>query len=280
MGRLLFGMLPFVFFRIWMRLAITIGAMVLCSVLMQVTETGPYGIGLYSSGLDRVVFLILMAAMSMAIAVAVTAPFSVPNDLLVPWAIHRETGTPPERSPEQQTAYNRIRSASDDMPRGGRWALGVRIVYTEKEQIVWAPTQVIYGALANIGFMLMVAKIFGGYHMHPWELLTSGYVRPVWLIGGAAGLVGGSIGRNYKEALIMGAGSCGFAMAAAVLVAELVFPLKKWAMDKVLYALCWALILGRLFLPRLRRFGKMFHFGLVGILVPALVAVGICFLWK
>jgi hypothetical protein len=191
MGRLLFGMLPFVFFRIWQRLGITIGAMVLCSVIMQATETAPYGIGLYSSDLDRVVFLILMAAMSTAIAVAFTAPFSVPNDLLVPWAIQCETGTAPERAPEQQTAYNRIRSASEDMPRGGRWALGVRLVYTENEQIVWAPTQVLYGALANIIFMLMVAKILGGYHMHPWELLTSTATRPVWLIGGAAGLVGG-----------------------------------------------------------------------------------------
>jgi len=280
MGRLLFGMLPFVFFRIWMRLAITIGAMALCAALMRFTETGPYGIGLYSGGLDKVVFLILMAAMSTAITVAVAAPFSLPNNLLVPWAIHRETGTPPERPPEQQTGYDRIRSASADMPRGGRWALGVRIVYTEKEQIVWAPTQVIYGALANIVFMLMAARILGGYEMPAWELLTATATRPIWLIGGAAGLVGGSIGRNYKEALIMGAISCGFAMAAAVLAAELVFPLKKWAMDKVLYALCWALILGRLFLPRLRRFGRMAHFGLVGILAPALVAGGMCFLWN
>jgi hypothetical protein len=275
MGRVLFGMLPFVFFRIWLRLVIAIGALVLGAIIMRSTGIGPYGVSLFSSGLGQVVYLILMAAMSVAIAVTVTAPFSVPNDLLIPWVIHRETGTPPERTPEQQTALERIRSGSKQMPKGGSWALGVRIVYTTKEQIVWTPTQVIYGALANLGFMLMVARILGGYEMSSWELLTEMYTRPIWLIGGAAGLVGGSIGRNYKEALIMGAGICGFALAAAVFMADLVHPWLMHVMPKVLYGLCLALILGRLFLPRLRRFGRLAHFALVGVVVPALVVGGI-----
>jgi hypothetical protein len=273
MGRVLFGMLPFVFFRTWRRLGITVGAMVVCASILRAAE-----IGVYSSGPGKVVYLILMAAMSTAIAVAVAAPFSVPNDLLVPWVMHRETGTPPEREPEQETAYSRVRSASQDMPKGGRWAVGVRIVYTEKEQIVWAPTQVIYGALANFGFMLMVARILGGYEMHSWELLTETYTRPIWLIGGAAGLVGGSIGRNYKEALIMGVSACGFAMAAGELMADLV-DTKKWVMPSVLYPLCWTLILGRLFLPRLRRFGVTAHFCLVAIAVPAIVTGALYFVW-
>jgi hypothetical protein len=280
MGRLLFGMLPFVFFRIWMRLAITIGALVFCAIIIRSTDIGPYGEGLYSGAFSELVYLILMVAMSVAITVTVTAPFSVSNDLLVPWLIHRETGTPPERAPEQQTRLNQLRSGSKDLGKGASWALGVRMVYTEKEQIVWAPTQVIYGALANIGFMLMVTKIIGGYEVDSWELLTEAYTRPIWLIGGAAGLVGGSIGRNYKEALIMGSGCCGFALAAAVLMADLVHPWMKWAITKTLYALCWALILGRLFLPRLRRFGRTAHFALVGIVVPALVAGGIFYLAK
>ena len=280
MGRLLFGMLPFVFFRIWLRLAITIGALVLGATIMRSTGINPYTIELFSTSLGQPVYLILMAAMSTAIAVAVTAPFSVTNDLLVPWVLHRETGTPPERTPEQQTAMDKIRSGSKDLPKGASWALGVRIVYTEKEQIVWTPTQVIYGALANIGFMLMVARILGGHDMPAWELLTGTYTRPIWLIGGAAGLVGGSIGRNYKEALIMGACSCGFALAAAVLMADLVHPWLMHVMPKVLFGLCWALILGRLFLPRLRRLGRLAHFALVGILVPALVVGGIYYLAK
>ena len=61
MGRLLFGILPFVFFRIWLRLAITVGALVLAASIMRAAEIGPYGIGLFHSPLGQVIFLVLMA---------------------------------------------------------------------------------------------------------------------------------------------------------------------------------------------------------------------------
>jgi len=267
-----------VFFRIWLRLVIAVGALIIAAAIMRATGIAPYGVGLFSGALAQIVFLILMASMTVAMAVTVTAPFHVPNDLLIPWALHRETGTPPERTPEQQTALSRIREESKNMPKGGTWALGVRIVYTDKGQIVWAPTQVLYGALATFAAMLMVARIMGGIETSSWELLTEQYTRPIWLIGGAAGLMGGSIGRNYKEALVMAFCSCGFAIAAAVLMSNMLHPWLKTVIPGVLYALCYTLIFGRLFLPRLRRFGRMAHYGLVGIVVPSLVAGGIFYL--
>jgi len=270
MGRLLFGIFPFLFGHIWKRLVIVAGVLIAAAVIIRVAGmAGPC---------SQIVLRLVLGLMAFSIAAVLCAPFRVRNDLLVPWAVHRETGTPPPLKEEQEVARQKIRNASKEMPKGGSWALGVRIVYTPAGQIVWIPTQVVYGALGTTLGMVLLASLLGNADVSANQLLDEQYTLPVILVGGAAGLIGGSIARSFVEALLFGLMSFAFTLAAAVWSSAKLQPWLKNVIPGVLYAQFWTLIVGRLFLPRLRRLGRMFHYGLVAFLAPAVVVAGIFYL--
>lgn len=271
MGRILFGFLLVMGPHVAVRVGVV--AVVLAAAAFALTQVGawPWSPDAWEAPaagpLAHIALDLALGLGTLAAAVALIAPFRMPKDREVGWLVYRESG---EGEAERTSAED---AENEDIPRPLLWLVGARIHHVGARKLVWGPTQVVIGALgAAAAAFLMAGIIAAQANAEVLQVLDEPLVLASVLLGGAAGVLGGGIGRTFAESAVMALVVFGTCIERACFVSRTVTP---WVHPVIPTFLWWTTVgvLAMALLTKpIARLGRWTHLVGVGVLFPVLLA--------